>query len=294
SLQVPYHSSKYITSHRNDQMLFFNRVPKTGSEMLVLLLQWLQGDNSFRHVRLKNSVKRHLSFEQQLEVAAEIGETVHESKERLLSFDRHIHFTNFTQLGLKVPIFINIIRDPIEKLESRFYYARATPRPGGLTPPGGYIAREPPKYATLEDCVRGGGHECTFIHGKHYDLAIPYFCGHEKFCRELNNEQALAIAKRNVEEWYPVVGILEEVNQTLAVLEHTIPQFFKGVTNLYFNELMAPHHNANRQRPHKEEPSIESELQRNLTLEYDFYYFIRQRLKEQFQQITNTQHTTAL
>jgi dermatan/chondrotin sulfate uronyl 2-O-sulfotransferase UST len=57
--------------HRLDQpekvkeILFFFRVPKTGSEMTVLLLQWLQGINGFRHVRLQNTVHRRLdTFEQ--------------------------------------------------------------------------------------------------------------------------------------------------------------------------------------------------------------------------------------
>lgn len=47
------------------EILFFFRVPKTGSEMTVLLLQWLQGINGFRHVRLQNTVHRRLdTFEQ--------------------------------------------------------------------------------------------------------------------------------------------------------------------------------------------------------------------------------------
>ena len=47
------------------EILFFFRVPKTGSEMTVLLLQWLQGINGFRHVRLQNTIHRRLdTFEQ--------------------------------------------------------------------------------------------------------------------------------------------------------------------------------------------------------------------------------------
>lgn len=45
----------------NAYVLFFNRVPKCGSEMLVLLLQWLQGWNNFKHVRLKGGNKRKLN-----------------------------------------------------------------------------------------------------------------------------------------------------------------------------------------------------------------------------------------
>jgi len=50
----------------SDHVVFFNRVPKTGSEMLVLLLQWLQGMNGFRHVRLGGGSIRKLNRMQQV------------------------------------------------------------------------------------------------------------------------------------------------------------------------------------------------------------------------------------
>jgi len=43
-------------------------------------------------------------------------------------------------------------------------------------------------------------------------------------------------AKENVEKHYAVVGILEEINMTLTVLEHYIPRFFKGAKKLYWGE----------------------------------------------------------
>lgn len=50
----------------SDHVIFFNRVPKSGSEMFVLLLQWLQGVNGFRHIRLGGGDVRHLSRMQQV------------------------------------------------------------------------------------------------------------------------------------------------------------------------------------------------------------------------------------
>lgn len=44
----------------SDHIIFFNRIPKTGSEMLVMLIQWLQGHNNFRHVRLLNDANKRL------------------------------------------------------------------------------------------------------------------------------------------------------------------------------------------------------------------------------------------
>ncbi|XP_076028690.1 uronyl 2-sulfotransferase homolog pip-like [Oratosquilla oratoria] len=268
-----------------EHVLFFNRVPKTGSEMFVLLLQWLQGQNGFRHVRLRNTVRRYLTDKEQMSLAEEIGEHLYENTVPIISFDRHVHFTNFSRLGLKMPLYFSGVRDPVEKLASRFYYARATPRPDlvfpkGVSPPP--AAWSPPQYSTLEECVRNQDSECIFLAGHEYDLSIPYFCGHQQFCRELNNPEALATAQRHVEAWYPVVAVLEEVNATLRVLEDRIPIFFKGITELYHDELEAPHLNRNRQRPPSTDPEVEQKLRQNLTLEYDFYHFLRQRLLRQF------------
>ena len=49
----------------------------------------------------------------------------------------------------------------------------------------------------------------------------------------LGSNWALSRAKDNVERAYPVVGVLEELDTTLAVLEDKLPRFFKGVQELY-------------------------------------------------------------
>lgn len=41
-------------------------------------------------------------------------------------------------------------------------------------------------------------------------------------------------AKRNVENYYSVIGTWEETNITLTVLEHYIPRFFSGATEAYY------------------------------------------------------------
>ena len=43
-------------------------------------------------------------------------------------------------------------------------------------------------------------------------------------------------AKENVEKHYAVVGLLEDLNKTLTVLEHYVPRFFKGALKTYWGE----------------------------------------------------------
>ena len=62
-------------------------------------------------------------------------------------------------------------------------------------------------------------------------------------CRLVANRAAINQAKHNVEASYVVVGVLEELNMSLAVLEHSLPDYFLGVQELYHLELGQPHRN---------------------------------------------------
>lgn len=53
------------------------------------------------------------------------------------------------------------------------------------------------------------------------------------FYREINNKWALQRAKANIAEWYPVVGILDYMEQSLSALEHKFPYFFRGARQIY-------------------------------------------------------------
>ena len=53
----------------------------------------------------------------------------------------------------------------------------------------------------------------------------------------IQNEWALENAKMNIEKWFPVIGVLEDLQTTFFVLENKIPQFFKGISKVYFEKL---------------------------------------------------------
>ena len=58
---------------------------------------------------------------------------------------------------------------------------------------------------------------------------ISYYSG-------FNTEVAMRKAMENVEKHYAVVGVLEDLNKTLTVLEHYIPRFFKGAKDVYYSK----------------------------------------------------------
>lgn len=50
-----------------------------------------------------------------------------------------------------------------------------------------------------------------------------------------NSKWALERAKANAIRWYPVIGILDRMDETLQVLESSFPQFFEGAKLVYEN-----------------------------------------------------------
>jgi hypothetical protein len=53
--------------------------------------------------------------------------------------------------------------------------------------------------------------------------------------RKHNSAHALARAKENVDKYFAVVGILEDLGMTLTVLEKKVPSYFAGALELHFS-----------------------------------------------------------
>jgi len=187
-----------------------------------------------------------------------------------------------------------MVREPVEMFVSRFRYARL-PHHYGYSRRymrGGKVGGEDEAEWLVKDistCVLSGDPECAHTWGEPGDLPIAYLCGQEPFCRMVGNRAALALAKKNIEEFYPVVGVLEKLDQTLALLEHSLPAQFGGVTNLYYNQLKEPHRNRNRRKNNGLTRAARAKLNERLALEKELYEWVRARLERQFSQLDRQQ-----
>ncbi|XP_017788708.1 PREDICTED: heparan sulfate 2-O-sulfotransferase 1-like [Habropoda laboriosa] len=178
----------------NEHILMLTRVPEAGGELFVLILQRLQGYNAFKHIRLPPGDHGLLSSLQEELLVEEISNIIRQEAIPL-SFDGDVRFFNFSKFGRQSPSFISLVRNPVGAHNLQRYRERRRNTPEGR--------------------------------------AIPMFCGQDPRCTEVNSKWALERAKTNIIEWYPVVGVLDCLEQSIDLFERKFPYFFRGAKQIY-------------------------------------------------------------
>ena len=78
-------------------------------------------------------------------------------------------------------------------------------------------------------------YECFAQTPKTETFFQPYFCGQDLECTKHNSPWALKRAMERVDEHYPVVAVLEELDKSLMVMQNLMPRFFGGIWDLFGN-----------------------------------------------------------
>ncbi|XP_037827682.1 heparan sulfate 2-O-sulfotransferase pipe-like, partial [Lucilia sericata] len=271
------------TAKAEKEWIFFNRLEKVGSQSMIVFLEALADANNFvAHIMKQNAYVRLTYTEEEEKAMAEDLDDV----EEVMSYTEHTNWINFTKYDLPKPIYINLVRHPLRKTMSAYYYNR---RPEVYE----YYKK---KYnrtmsakeirMSFNDCVKEGKRpECKFDSKNPFNAdwrrAALHFCGNKNVCKQFNSQTATQIAKRNIEQDYAVVGTWEETNITLSVLEHYIPRFFKDATKIFYSDVNRFRKNVT---PHKSElePEVEAKLKIQFAFEIELYNFCMQRLYKQY------------
>ncbi|XP_026867030.1 uronyl 2-sulfotransferase isoform X2 [Electrophorus electricus] len=248
--------------------VMYNRVGKCGSRTVVLLLRILAEKHQFTLISSDIHNKTRLSKREQLNLMKNIS-TVPQP----FLYTRHVHFLSFTRFQVDEPVYINIIRDPIDRFLSNYFFRRF----GDWRGEENHLVRTPgmkdnERYLDINTCILESYAECS---NPRLFYIIPYFCGQHPQCRE-PSLWALQKAKENVLEHYLLVGVLEELQDVLLLLERLLPHFFTDVLNIYKSPEYRKLWNLTV-TVHKQSPSLEAlqVLYQRMEHEYDFYNFIK-------------------
>ncbi|KAI1294686.1 Uronyl 2-sulfotransferase [Halotydeus destructor] len=247
------------------------RVPKCGGTTMVTLLRTLSKRNNFSHVTSHVYDKRLLSPVEQVEMFREL---TNHSYDRL-SYDRHFYFIDFTTFGEHSVKYINMVRDPVDMVISSFHYRRLVAGKRNSST-SRWLSKD------FNECVVKGDPECSYERDK-YTTAhlVPYFCGQDIVCEKMNDKSALERAKDNVDKHFVVVGILEQFNRTLKVLEKLLPQYFEGATDAFYSDHGGQHLNSHVTEYYVTDKA-RALLKKNLSLDYELYDYLVEKLERQF------------
>jgi len=272
---VPIHVKSYTDIEpsgknrtRDSNVLIYNRIPKCASTTMQFIIKHLQRINSFK---AESSGVYHRKVLSPFEVKQLVGKF--RNRDSKIVYDRHMYHIDWERHGVEATL-INVVREPVKRLVSKFHYLRSPSRWANRydRPPLAWFNKD------LETCVFSDDPECNYGHVQ--ELQLTYFCGTEWECGDGKSKKALQKAKENIESVYSVVGVLENLNTSLAVMELYIPGFFTGAT-----KILAQTGKADRNRNSYPPPSqnVINKLRSKLGNEFELYEFVQQRLRRQEQ-----------
>jgi len=261
------HHIEDLQQYNSCQRIFYNRVPKCGSRAVLSVLGSLAQNNNFTFVSLP---KVHGNYDIHDNSARENFTLMFEKIAEPFLVSQHVNYINFKRYNLLNPLYINVIRDPVERAISHYYYK--------LYGSGGTVTNitHPEKVMTLDECISQQGSACRYVQ----NIVLPFFCGHAPFCRERSGE-TLARAKSVIRSQYMVVGLTEDLPAFMDVLETMMPRIFHNAPVVYNKtreDLLGKFKTTKRYEVSEKTRKI---LLNNMATEYNLYKFVKQRFYDQ-------------
>ncbi|XP_070504684.1 heparin sulfate O-sulfotransferase [Chironomus tepperi] len=247
-------------------VVIYNRVPKTASTSFVNLTYSLCKKNQFHVLHINVTGNNHvLSLPNQMRFARNITGW---SAMKPAFYHGHMAFLDFSKFGMpQKPLYINIIRKPLDRLVSYYYFLRY----GDDYRPH-LVRHRSGDTMSFDECVKLKKPDCD---PKNMWLQIPFFCGHHSECFEPGSKWALEQAKRNLVSEYFLVGLTEELGDFIELLELSLPRLFRGAVENFKNS------NKSHLRKTKGKidplPATEAKIKESKIwqMENELYYFAR-------------------
>nr|CAG4644894.1 EOG090X088H [Leptodora kindtii] len=264
-----------------NSVLIYNRVPKTGSTSFVGFAYDLCLRNRFNVLHVNVSKNSHiLSLSDQVRFVANISSW---SDKNPSFYHGHFAYLDFAKYGFKPPMYINLIRQPLERMISYFYFLRY----GDDFRPH-VIRKKQGDKMTFDKCVSERKNECD---PNNLWLQVPFFCGQHADCWKPGNQWALEQAKRNLVDKYLLVGVTEQMEQFIALLEATLPLYFNGALSLYHQGSKSHLRKTNRKIPPSAETLARFKNSTVWQLENEFYLFALRQFEAAKTRTLNTNLT---
>lgn len=241
------------------QFVFHNKLPKSGSTTMKYIISTLQKANNF-HMDYQapciNKATCAQDVEDGLGATTKLAGHVKEQRDAnpgKFILLKHQYWLNFTEHEMEQPTYINVVRDPVTRFSSMYYFNRYGFKSMGSEARQGAVRHswkgtEEDIARTLDMCMEEQGEECT----EPLQVLVRYFCGTSQECNmkspkrgkfgSLNDwnkvAKAAELAKKKIITQYYSIGLMEKFDETLALFEKMLPGFFAGAPAAYRSQFV--------------------------------------------------------
>ena len=197
---------------RDPLVLLYNRVPKAGSSSMTSLINKLSSKHNFKMLGWFDLPSHDFDA-----VQAAVQDALAKGEKTVIA--QHFHFPEIVHEDVA---YINVLREPVARCTNQYYYLRYGDR------------REEDrkkvldKYGdlTIDECI-DSGNQATCFNCDGWKQSL-FFCGQDGGeCGDFSPNEVLVRAKEVVDSHY-VVGVIEDFEGTVAVMEKLFPTFFEG------------------------------------------------------------------
>lgn len=133
-----------------------------------------------------------------------------------------------------------------------------------------------PVFQTFDECVVKKGVDCA---EERLWLQVPFFCGQDAECWVPGSSWALEQAKRNLVNSYFLVGLTEELQDFVEILEVSYPRIFKGATAKFLTGKKAHLRKTFNKLDPSEETIRKFKKSQIWQMENEFYQFAAQQFQ---------------
>nr|XP_039262057.1 heparan sulfate 2-O-sulfotransferase 1-like [Styela clava] len=256
--------------NRQNLVVIYNKIPKTASTSFCkLVIRHHKNELYSINIQTINSSPL-LTLQDQFRLVQNVT-----NWEEITPAFYHGHFfyVEFTRFGSSLsPIYINIVRDPLERLVSHYYFLRF-----GDNFRTDLIRTKQGDTTTFDECFKRKHSDCRV---DRLWLQIPYFCGQISECQKVGSRWALKEAKRNLVTKYLLVGITEKLHDFIMLLENMMPQMFEGLSEQYHKDKSTSHmRNTNKKVPLSAKTTRKIKSTKVWAMEMEFYNFAKDRFQ---------------
>lgn len=263
------HNSSAVGMNSNSHpVVIFNVLPKSGSRTLKSIVQRLKEKNN---VDVKHMMEDYNQTKD--DKIAIIQQTLRNSNDTAFIYT-HMRYKPFA--SEKRPLYISIVRDPIERLASLYYFVRYGDKHLDMSPAAiefrAKMAAQNLSDESFDDCVLDGGKMC-----RTKGTFVRHFCGYIN-CDGKSSQARVQKAIANIET-YHVIGIMEDYLSVLKVLEKKIPEIFRGAVALYEHEREEIVGDIQTKNKSKVSSKVRNILKRELRQDYELYYLLKRKFR---------------